>query len=127
MVLRGNRLAGLLIAVSAATSLSACGGSAVKSSPGVSCSNYALSGNGQYRNEASVRVQVSNSTTRAARYAVDVAITTSHSGAGGAPSAHVTIEGSVAPHASAELGRKVLTAYPVQRCRLTRITRLSGS
>jgi len=93
----------------------------------VSCSNYALSGTGQYRNEASVQVEVSNSTAQAARYAVEVAITTSQGGASAAPSAQVTIEGSVAPRGSTELGRKVLTAYPVQSCRLTRLTRLSGS
>ena len=128
-VSRGYRPVSLLVAVTLAGALSACGGSSsVRSSPGVTCTNYALYGAGSYHNEVSVRVEVSNSTAHPARYAIAVELTTSsHGGSGGASSARVTIRGSVPSHASAELGRKVLTAGPVQRCRAARITRLSRS
>jgi hypothetical protein len=123
-VLRGWRLAGLLAAVTLAGALSSCGSSdSAQSAPGLSCTNYALHGAGKYHNELSVRVEVSNSTTQLARYAIGVALT----GSGGAPATNVTINGSVASHRSAELSRKVLTADTVQRCRVTRTTRLSGS
>jgi hypothetical protein len=127
-VLRGYRLAALLAAVTVAGALSSCGGSdSAQSAPGLSCTNYALHGTGKYHDEVSVSVKVSNSTTHLARYAIDVALTASHDGPGDAPSTHVIIHGSVASHASTELSRKVLTADPVQRCRVTRTTRLSGS
>lgn len=127
-VLRGHRLAALLAAVTVAGALSSCGNSdAAQSAPGLSCTNYALHGTGKYHDEVSVSVKVSNSTTHVASYAIDVALTASHGGPGDPPATHVTIHGSVASHASAELSRKVLTAGPVQRCRLTRTTRLSGS
>jgi hypothetical protein len=128
-VWRGYRPVCLVVAVTLAGTLSACGGSSsVQSSPGVTCTNYVLHGTGSYHNEVSVRVEVSNSTAHPARYAIDVELTTSsHDGPGGASSSRVTIRGSVPSHASAELGRKVLTAGPVQRCRAPRITPLSGS
>jgi hypothetical protein len=127
-VLRGCRLAAFLAALTLAGALSSCGGSdTAQSAPGLSCTNYALHGTGKYHDEVSVSVKVSNSTTHLARYAIDVALTASHDGPGDAPSTHVTIHGSVASHASTELSRKVLTAGPVQRCRVTRTTRLSGS
>jgi hypothetical protein len=128
VVLRGYRPASLLVAVTLASALSACGSSSsVLSGPGISCANYALQGTGRYHNETSVRVQVSNSTTHSARYAVEVILTASHDGPGAAPATHVTIHGSIASHASAELSRKVLTAHAVRRCRVTRITRLKRS
>jgi hypothetical protein len=127
-VLRSYRLVSLLVAVALAGALSACGGSASALPAGsVSCTNYALHGAGKYHNEVSVRVEVSNSTAHPARYAVDVALTAGRGAPADAASAHVTIRGSVASHASAELGRKVLTAGPDQRCRVIRITRLSRS
>jgi hypothetical protein len=122
-VLRDHRLVSLLAAVALAGALSSCGSSnSAQSAPGLSCINYALHGAGKYHNEVSVRVKVSNSTTHLARYVVEVALTASHDGPGDAPSTHVTIHGSVASHTSAELGRKVLTADAVRRCRVTRIT-----
>jgi hypothetical protein len=122
-VLRGYGLMSCLAAVSVASVLTGCGGSAsVQSSPGLSCSNYSLHGAGKYHNEASIRVEISNSTAAPARYAIDVDLTP-----GGTPSTLVTIHGSLASHASGELSRKVLTAGPIQRCRVTRVTQQSGS
>ncbi len=127
-VLPGYRMTPLLVAVTLASVLSGCGSTgSVVSGQGIRCSNYALQDSGRFRNEVSVRVKVSNSTAHPARYAVDVALTWSHGEQGDAAAAHVTIHGSVASHASAELGRKVLTAGPVRRCRVTRISRLGRS
>ena len=125
-MLRSYRLVSLLVAVALVGALSACGGSALPAGS-ASCTNYALHGAGKYHNEVSVRVEVSNSTAHPARYAVDVALTAGRGAPADAASTHVTIHGSVAAHASAELGRKVLTADPDQRCRVIRITRLSRS
>ena len=124
-MLLGYRLTPLLLAVMLAGVLSACGSSdSVVSGQGIRCGNYALQGSGKFRNEVSVRVKVSNPTAHPARYAVDVALTWGHDEHGDAAAARVTIHGSVASHASAELARKVLTARPIRRCRVTRITRL---
>ena len=128
MALRGYSLVSALLAVAAASLLSACGSSGPASaSQGLSCTNYALHGTGQYHNEESVRVEVSNSTGHAAMYAVDVTLTGSRDGNASASSTVVTISGAVASHASGLLGRKVLTAGPIQRCRVTRITSQSES
>ena len=127
-VWRGYRMVSLLVTVGLAGALSACGGSdAAKSAPGLSCINYALHGTSAYRNEVSVRVAVSNSTTHLAHYAVRVDLTTSRDQRGSARSVHVTINGSVASRASAVLARKVLTADRVQGCRVARIIRLGRS
>ena len=110
--------------VGLAGALSGCGGSnAVRSDPGSSCVNNALSGSGQYRNEVSVRVDVSNPATHRALYSVRLDLTTS----GSAPPVQLTITGSVASHASATLARKVLTTGPVQACHVDRIVRLGPS
>lgn len=117
----GWRTAGLLVMVGLAAVLSGCGGSAgVRSDPGSSCANNAVSGSGQYRNEVSVRVNVSNPATYRARYSVRVDLTTG----GSAPPVQLTITGSVASHASVTLARKVLTTGPVQTCHVDRIVRL---
>lgn len=128
-VLHGYRLTSSLVALILAGALSACGSStSVQASPGVSCSNFPLNGTGKYHNEESVRVEVSNSTAHSARYAIDVDLTASHDGPGDAPTTMVvTIHGSLASHASGELGRKLLTGDPIQRCRVTRITQQNGS
>jgi hypothetical protein len=88
--------------------------------------NYALHGSGRFHNELAVQVKVENSTSRPARYAVDVDLTISPGAAAGSHS-HVTIYGSVASRASAELARKVLTTDKVQRCRLTKVSRIELS
>jgi hypothetical protein len=127
-VLLGYRLTPLLVAVALASVLSACGSSnSVVSGQGIRCGNYALQGSGKFRNEVSVRVKVSNPTAHPARYAVDVALAGSHGEHGDAAAINVTIHGSVASHASAELARKVLTARAIRRCRVTRVTRLGRS
>ena len=125
-VLRGYRAASVLVAVSMAGALGACGGgsNAAQSAPGLSCTNYALQGSGTYHNEVSVRVNVKNSTTHRARFAVRVDLSTNGDQPGAAPSVHVTINGSVASRASAVLARKVLTKDRVQECRVARIIRL---
>jgi len=124
-VLRGYGLVSALVAVTLVGVLSACGGgsTSVQSSAGVSCSNYPLHGTGKYRNEETIRVDVNNSTAYPARYAIDVDLTAGQDGPAGASATYVTIRGSLASHASGELGRKVLTEGAIQRCRVTRITR----
>lgn len=127
-MLLGYRLTPLLVAVTLASVLSACGSSnSVVSGQGIRCSNYALQSSGKFRNEVSVRVKVSNSTAHPARYAIDVALAGSQGEHGDAAATRVTIHGSVASHASAELSRKVLTARAIRRCRVTRTTRLGRS
>jgi hypothetical protein len=128
VALRGYSLASILVAIVAASLLSACGSSGpVSASQGLTCSNYALHGTGNYRNEESVRVEVSNSTGHAAIYAVGVALTGARNGNAPASSTVVTVSGAVASHASGLLGRKVLTTGPIQRCRVTHITSQSES
>jgi hypothetical protein len=124
-VLRGYGLAACLVAVILASALTACGGgsTSVQSSAGVSCSNYPLHGTGKYRNEETIRVEVSNSAAYPVRYAIDVDLTTGQGGPSDASVTYATIRGSLASHASGELGRKVLTVDPIQRCQVTRITR----
>jgi hypothetical protein len=120
----GWQTASLLVTVSLASALSGCGGSnAVRSDPGSTCVNNAVSGSGQYRNEVSIRVNVSNPATHPALYSVRMDLTTS----GSAPPVQLTITGSVASHASALLARKVLTAGPVQACHVDRIVQLRQS
>jgi hypothetical protein len=117
------------VAVAAACLLSGCGSSGPASaSPGLTCSNYALHGAGVYRNEESVRIEVSNTTTHAALYAIDVTLTGKGDGTSKAPATTlVTVSGAVASHASGLLGRKVLTTEPIQQCRVTHITSQSES
>jgi hypothetical protein len=102
--------------------VSACGGNSnvAQSAPGLSCVNYALHGSGKFHNELSVQVKIHNSTTRPARYVVEVDLITgndteSHS--------QVMILGSVASRTSAELARKVLTTNKVQQCRIAKVSR----
>lgn len=110
--------------VGLAGALSGCGSSAgVRSDPGSSCVNIAVSGSGQYRNEVSVKVNVSNPATQRAFYSVRMDLTTS----GSAPPAQLTITGSVPSHGSAVLARKMLTTGPVQACHVDRIVRLGPS
>jgi hypothetical protein len=125
---RGRCPAALLVAVAAlAGTVTACGHSAGAPArsgvAGVSCTNYALHGNGRYHDEVSVSVQVDNSTARRARYAIRVELSASHPRPAGAPATEITIDGSVASRASGELGHKVLTAGPVRQCRVTRVSR----
>lgn len=124
-MLRGCRLMICVLAgLAMAGAVSACGGSgSVQAGPGLNCANYALHGAGRYHNEESVQVTVSNSADHAATYAVGVTLT----GSAQASSTLVTIDGSVPSHSSGQLSRKVLTAGPVQRCQVTRITRAVGS
>ena len=127
-VLHRSRVASLLVMVGLVGALSACGGSdAAQSEPGLSCVNNALQGGGQYHNEVSVRVDVSNSTTHKARYEVRVDLTASSDPPGSAPSMHVMITGPVASSASAVLARKVLTADRVRGCRVAWTVRLGQS
>lgn len=126
--MRGNGAAWILaVGLGAACALSACGSPSVPASPGVSCANYVLHGAGQYHNEESVRVRVSNSAAHALSYQVVVTLTGRRNGPGTAATAQITISGSVAPRSSGELARKVLTAGPVERCQLTRVTSQGGS
>ena len=123
-MLPGWRTAGLLVIVGLAGTLSGCGSSnAVRSDPGSTCINNAVSGSGQYRNEVSIRVNVSNPAAHPARYSVRMNLTTS----GSAPPVQLTITGSVASNAHAVLARKVLTTGPVQACHVDRIVRLGQS
>jgi len=127
-VLRGYRPAGLLAAVTLAGAMSACGPStpaapASGGVAGVSCTSYALHANGTYHDEVSVRVKVNNSTSRTARYAINVEMSASHPRPGDVTSTEVTIDGSVAAHTSVELGHKVLTSDPVKQCRITKVSR----
>ncbi len=120
----GWRTASLLVMVGLAVALSGCSGSAgVRSDPGSSCVNIAVSGSGQYRNEVSVKVNVSNRATHRALYSVRMDLTTS----GSAPPAQLTITGSVPSNGSAVLARKMLTTGPVQACHVDRIVRLGPS
>jgi hypothetical protein len=124
---RGYRRAGFVAAFILIGAVSACGSSdAAQSAPGLSCVNYALQGSGKFHNELAVQVKIHNSTSRAALYVVDVDLTTSHDPAAGGDS-HVKIHGSVASRTSAELARKVLTTDKVQRCRVTKVTRIGRS
>lgn len=124
----GSRTAGLLITLAVAAVLSGCSSSNVaQSAPGLRCTNYALQGTGQYHNEVSVKVTVTNSTTQAARYLVRVDLNPSSDASASASSANVTITGSVASRRSAVLARRVLTADPVQACRVAKIVRLGQS
>jgi hypothetical protein len=121
-VFRGWRTtAGLLVMAGLAGALSGCGSSnAVRSDPGSSCVNNAITGSGTYHNEVSVRVTVRNPATHQALYSVRVDLSTS----GSAPPVQLTITGPVASHASAVLARKVLTTDPVQVCHVDRIVQL---
>lgn len=113
--------AGLLAMAGLAGVLSGCGGSdAVRSDPGSSCVNNAITGSGQYHNEVSVRVNVSNPATHRALYSVRMDLTTT----GSASPVRLTITGPVASHGSTVLARKVLTAGPVRACHVDRIVRL---
>jgi hypothetical protein len=125
---RGYRRASLVAAFILMGTVSACGGNsnAAQSAPGLSCVNYALHGSGKFHNELSVRVKIHNSASQSARYAVAVDLTTSQGATAGGDS-HVMIYGSVASRASAELARKVLTTDTVQRCRLTKVSRIGLS
>jgi hypothetical protein len=124
VMMLGRRLICILAALAMAGAVSACGGTgSVQAGPGLNCANYALHGAGRYHNEESVQVTVSNPAGHAAAYAVDVTLT----GSATASSTLVTIDGSVPSHSSGQLSRKVLTAGPVQRCQVTRITAAGGS
>jgi hypothetical protein len=124
---RGYRPVVLLATVALAGTVTACGHSAAAPTSsgvaGVSCTNYALHGNGRYHDEVSVSVQANNSTARSARFAVEVQLSVSHPSPADVTATEVTVHGSVASRSSVELGRKVLTSGPVKRCRVTRVSR----
>jgi hypothetical protein len=123
---RNYRLTGLLVMVTLAGAMSACGGSsgpAPAGAPAVSCTNYAIHAHGKYDNEVSVRVKVRNSTARAAQYAINVEMSASHPRHADAHLTEVTINGSAASGTSVELGHKMLTSDPVKRCRITKVSR----
>ena len=122
LVSRHHRLAAFLLGITLTGAVSACGGSTpVVSAPGVSCTNYAIHASGRYQDEVSVRVEVSNTMSRPAHFAVDVELSTSHT-PGQAP-LQVTIDGLIASRSSAELARKILTTDPVQKCRIAKLSR----
>jgi hypothetical protein len=125
---RGYRRASIVAAFILIGTISACGGNsnAAQSAPGLSCVNYALHGSGRFHNELAVQVKIQNSTSRPARYTVDVDLTISP-GAAADGHSHVMIYGSVPSRASAELARKVLTTDKVQRCRLAKVSRIGLS
>ena len=54
------------------------------SAPSVSCANYAIHGTGKYHDEVSVQVSVSNSTTAAGNYTVEVDLTAADPAGSGA-------------------------------------------
>jgi hypothetical protein len=124
---RGHRPAVLLVTVVLAGTVTACGHSAATPTStgvaGVSCTSYALHGNGRYHDEVSVSVQASNATARSARFAVDVQLSVSRPSRADVTATDVTIHGSVASRSSGELGRKVLTSGTVKQCRVTRVSR----
>jgi hypothetical protein len=117
----------VLATVALASAVTACGHSAAAPAGSgvtdVSCTNYALHGNGRYHDEVSVRVQIDNATARRVRYAIHVEMSASHSGPATERATEVTISGSVPPRTSGELGHKVLTSGPVRQCRVTRVGR----
>jgi hypothetical protein len=118
-----NRRVGALAAVIMVCVATACGGSAsTTSGPSVSCANYVIHGTGKYHDEVWVRVSVSNTTSAAGNYVVDVDLT-GPDPAGATPDTHVTITGLVPAGASAVLSRKVLSTSKVQHCQITRLTR----
>ena len=122
-MVRNYWLVGLAAAVLTGT-VSACGASpAATGASGVSCTNYAIHASGKYHDEVWVRVNISNPTTQAAHYAVDVNLSVRKSQPGPAPAMHVTINGLVAANTTAALGRKVLATDVVQRCRVTKLSR----
>jgi hypothetical protein len=118
------RLAGLLAAVILVATATACGGGSASttSAPSVSCANYALHGTGKYHDEVWVRVSVSNTTSAAGNYVIDVNLTRPDP-AGATSDTHVTITGLVPAGASAVLSRKVLATSQVQHCQITKLTR----
>jgi hypothetical protein len=124
---RGCRPVILLVTVALAATVAACGHSAAAPTSsgiaGVTCTSYALHGNGRYHDEVSVSVQASNSTARSARFAVAVQLSVSHPSAADVTATEVTVRGSVASRSSGKLGRKVLTSGPVRQCRVTRVSR----
>jgi len=114
--------------VAVAASVAACGssGPAVPATSGVAsvtCASYPLTGNGTFRDEIAIKVQVNNAAQRPARYHIAVELTATHPRRGDSPRTVVTIHGSVASRSSALLGRKVLAAGPVARCRVTQAVR----
>jgi hypothetical protein len=122
-VVRGYLLLGLTAAALAST-VSACSDPPPKTAASdVSCTNYAIHASGNYHDEVWVRVNVSNSTTHPARYAIEVDLSVGNSQAGAGLTRQVTISGLVAAKTSAELGRKVLTTDAVKRCRVTGLSR----
>lgn len=122
-VVRGYFLLGLT-AAALASAVSGCSDPPPKTAAsGVSCTNYPIHASGKYHDEVWVRVNVSNSTTHPARYAIDVDLSVGHSQAGAGLTKQVTISGLVAAKTSAELGRKVLTTDAVNRCRVAGLSR----
>lgn len=84
----------------------------------MTCASYPLTGNGTFHDEIAIRVLVNNADKRPARYRIAVELTARHPRPGDAPTTLVTIHGSVASRSSVQLGRKVLAAGPVARCRV---------
>jgi hypothetical protein len=113
-------LTGPLAAMVLASVMSACGGSAgTPSASTVSCANYAIHGSGKYRDEVWVQVSVSNTSSNAVNYVVDVNLTAADPKGSTTTPAHITVSGLVAAKSSAELSRKVLTVSQVQHCVIT--------
>jgi hypothetical protein len=122
------RLASPLVAVILVGAATACGGgpastASATSASSVSCTNYALHGTGKYHDEVAVRVSVSNTTSAAGHYVIDVDLTGSDPAGAPAPDTHVTITGLIPAGSSAVLSRKVLATSQVQHCQITRLTR----
>ena len=120
------RLASPLAAVILIGAATACGGGGsapATSASNVSCTNYALHGTGRYHDEVAVRVSVSNTTSAAGHYVIDVDLTGADSAGAAAPDTHVTITGLVPAESSAVLSRKVLATRQVRHCQITRLSR----
>ena len=121
--LSGKLLGGSLPAVLLASAIAACGGSASTASAStVSCTNYAIHGSGKYHDEVWVRVSVSNTSSNAVNYLVDVNLTAADPKGSGTLTTPITITGLVTANSSTELSRKVLTVSQIQHCQIARLS-----
>src|SRR5215468_11504869 len=121
-ILLASPLAAVIL-IGAATACGGGGSAPATSAPSVSCTNYALHGTGRYHDEVAVRVSVSNTTSAAGHYVIDVDLTGADPAGAAAPDTHVTITGLVPAGSSAVLSRKVLATSQVQHCQITRLSR----
>lgn len=114
---------GPLAVAALAAVTSACGGSPGGSSAStVTCTSYAVHGAGAYHDEVQVQVNVSNGSSAAADYQVDVAMALAGSTVGGGD-LHVPVTGLVPAQTASTLSRKVLTVGKAQHCAISRLTR----